>query len=66
MLYAGVVAAELWNSSPYRGEGAKYVSPLDFVPELVARKKHDRTPQTLDQQIEVLTAVMRCGPGKVN
>jgi hypothetical protein len=66
MLYAGVVAAELWNASPYRGEKAKYISPLAFVPELASRKKHDHSSQSLDDQIKILTAVMRCGPGKVN
>jgi hypothetical protein len=66
MLYAGVVAAELWNASPYRGDKAKYISPLDFVPDRKSKKKQDRISQTLDQQIEILTAIMGCGPGKVN
>jgi hypothetical protein len=65
MLYAGVIAAELWNTSPYRGENAEHVSPLDYVPDLTEKKK-DKTIQTIDQQIEILTAIMGCGPGKAN
>jgi hypothetical protein len=65
MLYAGVVAAELWNASPYRGADSKYVSPLDFVPDRKL-KKQDSFDQTMQQQIEVLTAIMGCGPGKAN
>lgn len=65
MLYAGVVAAEIWNANPYRGENAKYISPLDFVPDstrLAAKAK----PQTLAEQIAVLTQIFGCGPGKPN
>lgn len=65
MLYAGVVAAELWNASPFGTADRKHVSALDFVPDR-ATKKHDKSPQNLDQQIEILTAIMGCGPGKAN
>lgn len=60
MLYAGVVAAELYNTSPYRDKNAKWVSPFDFVPK---DKKYQAPEQTLAEQIRVLTAVMGCGPG---
>lgn len=59
MLYAGVVAAELWNSSPYRDKDARRVSPLDFVP----KEKQSERAQSLDEQIKILTKVMGCGPG---
>jgi hypothetical protein len=66
MLYAGVVAAELWNASPYRGADAKYISPLDFVPDRKLKKPDSSVDQSMQQQIEILTAIMGCGPGKAN
>ncbi len=59
MLYAGVVAAELWNTNPYRERGSKPVSALDFVP----MEKKETPPQTLEEQIRILASVMGCGPG---
>jgi hypothetical protein len=64
MLYAGVVAAEIWNANPFGSADRKAISALDFVPDLAP--KRGELPQTLDQQIKILTAVMGCGPGKAN
>lgn len=65
MLYAGVVAAAVWNANPFGGEDRKAMSPLDFVPDL-PRPEPTGITQSLDDQIKILTEVMRCGPGRVN
>jgi hypothetical protein len=61
---AGIVAAAIYNANPFRDSKAKAVSPLDFLAP--AERRAFERPQTIDEQIEVLTAVMGCGPGKPN
>lgn len=59
MLYAGVIAAEIWNANPFRKEGSPPVSPLDFVPK---SRTEIAAAQSLDEQIRILTIAMGCGP----
>lgn len=64
MLRAGVVAATVANYAPFLKEGTPPVSPLDFVPDYKRRLRAQQREQTLEEQIEILTAVMGCGPGR--
>jgi pyruvate-formate lyase-activating enzyme len=64
MLAAGTVAATIANYAPFLKEGTKPVSPLDFVPDYKKKLKEQEPKQTLEEQIQILTAVMGCGPGK--
>lgn len=53
-LYAGIVAAAIYNANPFRGAGAKLVNPLDFVPD------YDRKPapaQTREQQLAIMRSI---------
>lgn len=66
MYRAATVAAAVYNANPFREKGSDPVDPVDFVPAYRRRREEARRPQTLDEQIAVLTAVMGCGPGKPN
>jgi hypothetical protein len=57
---AGLVAAAIYNANPFRDSKAKPVSPLDFLPP--AERRAIERPQSIEEQIEILTAVMGCGP----
>jgi len=59
-LQAGIVAASIYNANPFRGQGAKAVDPLDFVP---GYQKQTRQ-QTVAEQVQALTRIMGCGPKK--
>ena len=59
-LQTGMVAAAIYNANPFRGQGAKAVDPLDFVP---GYQKQNRQ-QTVDEQVQTLTRIMGCGPKK--
>jgi hypothetical protein len=65
MLYAGITAAAIYNAAPFGAPDRKPASPLDFVPDL-PRPPVAGISQTLDDQIKILTAVMGCGPDKLN
>jgi len=59
-LNAGVVAATIANA--FRARGSEPVTPLDFVaPE---DRRALEPPQTPEEQIDVLTEIFGCGPGK--
>lgn len=62
-LLAGSVAAAVYNANPFRSADAKTLTPVDFFPSLDSAP-HETRPQTLEEQIAILTAVMGCGPGK--
>lgn len=64
MLRAGVIAATVANYAPFLKEGTKPLSPLDFVPAYKEKLKPQQSQQTIEEQIDILTAVMGCGPGK--
>lgn len=57
--HAGIVAAEVFNR--LRPEDVDPIDALEFVPEW---KKKYSGPQSLEEQIFVLTAAMGCGPAK--
>ncbi|HLZ07508.1 MAG TPA: hypothetical protein VKT80_02900 [Chloroflexota bacterium] len=61
MYAAGTIAAAVYNANPFRGENAKVIDPLDFVPDWKKRK----TPevQSAEEQIRILTKIMGSGPG---
>lgn len=66
MLCAGTVAAAVINAAPFV-ERKKWASPVDFVPDYRPQeKKREAQPQSIEEQIAVLTQVMGCGPGKPN
>ena len=60
---AGLVAAAIFNGSGFREKGSAPVDPIDFVPDYVKRRLASR-PQTVEQQIAILTSILGCGPGK--
>jgi hypothetical protein len=64
MLRAGTIAATVANYAPFLEKGTKPVSPLDFVPDYKRKLKEQEPAQSLEEQIQILTAVMGCGPGK--
>jgi hypothetical protein len=63
-LNAGIVAAAIVNSNPYREKGARVIDPIEWVPDYKRRKKEAQREQTVEEQIAVLSAVLGCGPGK--
>lgn len=65
MLYAGVVAAAFYNANPFRGKDSPTISPADFVPDY-KRLREAEQPQSLEEQIAILTKVMGCGPDQAN
>jgi hypothetical protein len=58
-LRSGIIAAAIYNANPFRGQDAKPVSPLEFVPG-----ERPESRQTLAEQIAAVTAAFKCGPGK--
>jgi len=59
-LRSGIIAAAIYNASPFRGKDANLVSPLEFIPG-----EKPETRQTLQEQIAAVTAAFKCGPAKV-
>jgi hypothetical protein len=58
MLRAGTVAAAIYNANPFRSSDSRPISPTEFVPSL----RRQEAPQSLDEQIRVLSEVFGCGP----
>ncbi|HZP31882.1 MAG TPA: hypothetical protein VFB23_00870 [Candidatus Acidoferrales bacterium] len=52
MIAAGTIAAAIYNANPFRGENARILGPLDFVPGFSPPAEDS---QSLDDQVELLT-----------
>jgi hypothetical protein len=61
---AGLVAAAIVNAAPFREKGSEPVDPIDFVPDYARRRREATKPQTVEQQIAILTSILGCGPTK--
>lgn len=54
--------AAIFNANPFRGEKAKWLTALDFFPD--DRIELKGSEQDINDQIEFISKIMKCGPGK--